>query len=330
MTAALLFCLAGCGPKEEQEYSKEIFAMDTYMSLKAYGDGGEEAVNEAVKEINRLDKLLSTGKETSEVGTINKTGEGVLSADGIALMTSSLELNKLTDGAFDISIYPVMKLWGFTNQKYKVPDDESLKATLSLVDASKINFDSETGKVSFDTPQMAIDFGAIAKGYTSSRVADIFRKHGVRWGLINLGGNVQTVGTRPDGNDWNIAILDPDDEDALAGVISSHDKAIITSGGYERFFEENGKKYHHIIDPETGYPADGGLLSVTIVTDDGTLADGLSTSLFVMGKSGAISFWKEHKQEFQCVLVGDDGTIYVSDGLKDSFKPEGERNVSYF
>ena len=141
---------------------------------------------------------------------------------------------------------------------------------------------------------------------------------------MNLGGNVQTVGFKPDGSEWRIGIQDPEDENDMLGVVQTHDAAVITSGGYERNFEEDGVVYHHIIDPVTGYPADSGLISVTIVSEDGTLADGLSTSLFIMGKDKAIEYWKAHSKDFDFVLCEDDGTLVVSKGLKDKFTPKDE------
>ena len=148
---------------------------------------------------------------------------------------------------------------------------------------------------------------------------DIFKDYKVDSGLVNLGGNVQAYGTKPDGSNWRVAIQNPNNTEDYIGVLSIADKAVITSGGYERYFEQDGKTYHHIIDPSTGYPAENGLISVTIVSDDGTLADGLSTSLFIMGKDKAVEFWKSHSDEFDAVLEADDGTLYVTEGIKDSF-----------
>lgn len=334
LTAVLLLLTLGAcrsEPDEEQDmHTKDIFAMDTYMTVKTYGKNGEEALTRSEQEIHRLDKLLSTGSASSEVGAINEKGSGTLSEDGRVLLKKSLELYDMTDGAFDVSIYPVMKLWGFTDQKYKVPKDSQLQEALALVNAGDIVFDAKTGDVSFAKDGMAMDFGGIAKGYTSQRLTEIIKDAGVESALINLGGNVQTVGTRPDGSDWRIGIQAPDNEEDVIGGIETHDMAVITSGGYERFFEEDGVRYHHIIDPSTGYPADNGLTSVTIVCDDGMTADGLSTALFVMGKEKAMEFWKAHKDLFQCVLVDDDGALYVSEGLKEGFTAMGGRTATYF
>lgn len=308
----------------DEPYSKDIFAMDTYMTVSAYGDEGEAAVDAAIKEINRLDALLSTGKDDSEVTKLNQSGGGKLSSDTNELMKTALDLYESTDHAFDISIYPVMKLWGFTDGNFKVPSDKDLKNTLGLVDAGALTYDAKAKTVAFDKDGMAIDFGGIAKGYTSARIAELYRTAGVTSGLVNLGGNVQTVGFKPDGTEWKIGIQHPEEENGMLGVVTTHDTAVITSGGYERNFEEDGVTYHHIIDPSTGYPADSGLISVTIVSEDGMLADGLSTSLFIMGKERATEYWREHKKDFQFILCEKDGTLVVSGGLKDTFTPSDE------
>ena len=312
---------------EETSASRDIFAMDTYMTVTAYGEQADTAVDAAVEEINRLDALLSTGNEDSEVAKINANHGGSLSEDGAYLMKKSLELYQLTDGAFDISIYPVMDLWGFTTQDFAVPSSEELEEKLALVDASKIDFDEESGEVSFEQDGMEIDFGGIAKGYTSDQVAKIFAEYGIESGLINLGGNVDAYGSKTDGTAWRVAIQSPDQDGNYIGVLEAEDKAVITSGGYERYFEEDGITYHHIIDPSTGYPADSGLKSVTIICDDGTLADGLSTSLFIMGEEKASSFWQEHSDAFDFVLMKDDGSLVISEGIEDSFTANLETKV---
>lgn len=333
MVMVCAMALTGCAGKkgtsentasDEEPYSRDIFAMDTYMTVSAYGDAGEKAVDAAVKEINRLDALLSTGKASSEVSELNANDGGKLSDDTNALMDAALKLYESTDHVFDITIYPVMKLWGFTDQNYQVPSEGDLKAALQLVDASTLDYNKSKKTVAFTVDGTQVDFGGIAKGYTSATVAQLYRDLGVTSGLINLGGNVQTVGFKPDGTEWRIGIQDPEDENDMLGVVTTHDKAVITSGGYERNFEEDGVVYHHIIDPATGHPADNGLISVTIVSEDGTLADGLSTSLFIMGKDKAIEYWKAHSKDFDFVLCEDDGTLIVSKGLKDKFTPQDE------
>lgn len=304
---------------ENKKASKDIFAMDTYMTVTAYGKNAENAVDEAVDEINRLETVLSAQKKESDIYKLNQTGSGTLSEDTKDIVSEALKINKTTNGAFDISIYPLMVKWGFTTQKYNVPLKREISKLLKNVDSSKIEFDEKSSSIKLGK-NMKIDLGGIAKGYTSSRVMQIFKDCGVTSGLVSLGGNVQALGTKTDGTDWQIAIENPDKSSDYIGVVSVKDKAVITSGGYERYFEKNGKTYHHILDPKTGYPAESGLKSVTIVSDNGTLADALSTSLFVMGKEKALDYWREHKNEFDTVLVEDNGNITITDGLKKVFK----------
>lgn len=544
---------------EDGGISMDVFAMDTYMTLLAYGENAEEAILAAAAEIHRLDDLLSTGNPESEISKLNAAGGGTISADVEALIARAKEIHTETGGLFDISIYPVMRLWGFPTQEYRVPDKTEIAETLKLVDAAQItvaevpvatapdaaqtaapaegttpaaevtdpaaaqeaapvdaaatpaettpaegaepaaapaeetapaaeqgtaapesapaaqpaegsgeaagesvpaadgaaqgsaketgkmvaraaspvtvqvqaaapqniyvkaasaenteaapaaegtapaaeettpaaegtapsaeaaeNTEPVTGeaapaadaaapaetvpaaetpaapaadaaaaetvtsaetpadaaapaaenaaqaqtaaaavpvetekKVSFGITGMEIDLGGIAKGYTSSRVMDIFREHGVKHGLVSLGGNVQAIGTKKNGKPWRVAIQNPESEMEYLGVLNIEDKCVITSGGYERFFEKDGVHYHHIIDPRTGYPADSGLISATIISEDGALADGLSTSLFIMGKDEAEKYWREHADDFDYILEDKDGTLYVTEGADE-------------
>lgn len=312
---------------DDGSVSEDVYAMDTYMSVRAYGEQASEAVKAAAAEIHRLDDLLSTGKTDSEISKINADSGGTVSSDTEYLVERSLSLYKDTDGAFDIAIYPVMQLWGFPTKKYRVPGKSEIEDALKLTDASKIHLDNSGCKLTFDEKGMEIDLGGIAKGYTSSRIMDIFKQYRVTSGLVSLGGNVQTYKKKTDGSSWRVAVEDPDDSSAYLGILSTSDKAVITSGGYERYFRKNGKTYHHIIDPKTGYPADSGIHSSTIISADGTLADGLSTSLFIMGLDKAEEFWKNHSDQFDFVLETDDGKLYVTEGAADSFSSDREVEI---
>ena len=299
--------------------SRDLFAMDTFMTLTAYGENAPQALDAAEGEILRLDELLSTGKEDSEIYQVNQDGEGTLSEDSAYLYERSLEVNELTGGAFDPMIYPLMQTWGFTTHEYAVPDAEELAGLLELVDLSAVSYSRDDHHISFEKKGMAIDFGGIAKGYTSSRVISILKEQGIKHAVISLGGNVQVLGTKPDGSLWKVAIRDPENISGFIGVVQVSDKAVITSGGYERYFEESGNIYHHILDPKTGYPSENGLLSVTIVSEDGTLADGLSTALYVMGLESAETLWKGNKDLFDAVFVTDSGKLFITEGLEKEF-----------
>ncbi len=303
--------------------TRSVFAMDTYMTLTAYGSAREEALDEAVSEIERLETLFNAEDEESEIYILNDSGTEILSEETGYLLERSLELYESTDGLFDIAIYPLMQAWGFTTLEYTVPDEDTLSELLKYTDASQIQYDSDS--LLTELPDnMKIDLGGIAKGYTSARIMDIFEEYGLPAGVVSLGGNVQVYGAKSDGSAWNIAIQDPDtDSGNYLGVLSlAEAKAVITSGGYERYFEEDGVTYHHILDPRTGYPADSGILSSTIVSSDGTLADGLSTALYIMGVYEAASYWRERSDEFDFVLLDESGTLYVSEGISDCFSSD--------
>jgi thiamine biosynthesis lipoprotein len=300
--------------------------MDTFMTLTAYGTDAQTAVDAAADEITRLDAILSTGDSESEIYQINQQGGGILSEDTAYLVERSLSLYQETDGAFDIAIYPVMEAWGFTTDEFRVPEEGELEELLTRCDAGEIQYDPESKEITFGMEGMRIDLGGIAKGYTSGRIMDIFREYGITSGLVNLGGNVQTCGTKTDGSLWRVAVQDPADSEEYIGILSVSDQAVITSGGYERYFEEDGRTYHHIIDPTTGYPAENGLISVTVISSDGTLADGLSTSLYIMGLEQAVSYWESRQDLFDMVLMTDDREIYVTEGIAEQFASDYEWN----
>lgn len=302
--------------------SKEFFAMDTYMEVDAYGDNGEKAVAKAEKEVNKLDSILSTGKSTSEISKLNKNKKQVVSADTMSLIKESIKISKETNSAFNPTIYPLMELWGFTTKNYYVPKDNEIKPLLNHMDIDNIKIDESKNEVSFKDSNMKIDLGAIAKGYTSSKIIDIFKENNIKSGMVTLGGNVQVLGKKPDGSLWKVGIQNPIGEDEYLGVLQTSDKAVITSGGYERNFTKNGKIYHHILDPSNGYPANNGLTSVTIISSDGTLADALSTSLFVMGKDKAIDFYKKSNYNFDFILYTSDNKLIISDGIEDKFSSD--------
>lgn len=324
----IVFTFAGCmndKSNEEQSEKKEVFAMDTYMTLTAYGENASKANEKAADRINEIEKLVSTNINTSEIYKLNKSKDEIVSEDTKNLIQKSIDMYKETNGAFDICIYPVLKLWGFTTGNYTVPSKEQIKSLLGYADAEQINVDGL--HISFADKNMEIDLGGITKGYTSQQIMEIYKESGVKSGIVSLGGNVQALGRKPDGSKWSVGLEDPTDTSKYLGIISIEDKAVITSGGYERYFEQDGKTYHHIIDPSTGYPADSGVISATIISDDGTLADCLSTAVFIMGKDKAIKYWQSQSERFDMILVDKDEKIYVTQGVEKDFSSDNEVEI---
>ena len=313
----ICLCLFLCGCGGPKEYTDTIYAMDTVMALTAYGPNAETALADAKKEIFRLDALFDRKGESSEIALLNETGSTSLSPDTCELLARGLEISGLTNGAFDMTVAPVMDLWGFYDQEYRVPEAGAIASALEQVDYRNIHIDGMTATLSGGTQ---LEPGGIAKGYTSGRVMEIFKENGITSGLVSLGGNVQALGSRPDGAPWRVAVQDPSSE-GYAGILSLTDCAAITSGDYQRYFMQDGHIYHHIIDPATGYPADSDLSSVTIVCTDAALADGLSTALYVMGKDAALDFWRENPV-FEAVFITRSGEIYITAGLDGKFESD--------
>ncbi len=309
LTLALSLTACGTAPQETQN-KLDFFAMDTLMEFSAYAD--ESLLAEAREIVMDIERRVSVTDEKSELSALNRDGGGTVSPETAALLETALSLCRLTGGAFDVSIYPVVRAWGFTTGHYRVPSFDETAALCERVDyaAIRLNADSVT------LPDgMEIDLGGIAKGYAGREAANYLRANGVTSALLNLGGNVQTIGSKPDGSAWRVAVRDPLNESAYAGVAEIRDKAAVTSGGYERHFTaDDGQTYWHIMDPATGRPARNGVLSATIVADDGALCDALSTALFVMGAERAERFWRS-RNDFDMVLITEDGETIVTPGL---------------
>lgn len=316
-----LMCAVLCGCSKT-EYKKSIFAMDTVMDLTVYSES-EDALNAAEEEIKRIDTLLDRGNESSEIYQINNKKTAEVSDETAELIKTAVGISEKTGGAFDITTAKVTDLWGFYGGNFRVPAENELRKALDGIGYEKV----ELGENKITIPEnMSLDLGGIGKGYASDRIAGLLRQDGVESAIISLGGNVYALGSRPDGRAWQVGIADPADKSKIIGTLSVTDKAVVTSGGYQRYFEQDGVKYHHIIDPKTGKSAESGLTSVTVIADSGTEADGLSTALFVMGLNNALKLWKADGG-FEAVFADDDGNIYVTAGIEHAYKSERKYSV---
>lgn len=312
----LTLLLTGCQPAPAA-HDRSFPAMDTFMHLTAYGAGAQEVLARAQEEILRLESLLNVTDEQSEVSALNHRCDDTisLSRDTADLLALSLALARETGGAFDPTIYPVVREWGFTTGSYRVPAPEELESLLPLVGHGQILLDNAAVTLN---PGIMLDFGGIAKGWAGDRAVQMLKDAGISSAILRLGGSIQVIGTKPDGSLWNIGIQDPATGGTLATLAVS-DLAVVTSGSYQRYFTTEGQTYHHIIDPATGRPADNGLTSVTIIAPSGARCDALSTALFVMGREQGTRFWREHR-DFEAVFVGEDGSIAITAGLEGKFE----------
>lgn len=304
----LIMCvvlLTSCSDKtdENKKHERMLFSMDTRIDMTVYGENGEEALNKAEEEIKRINEKYSV---TNLDKTVHQPDE-----ETKKLIDTAQSYKESTGGAFDISVAPVMRIWGFYSSEFgekqhRVPTSDEIAEALSAAQQG-----------------IYLDFGAMAKGYCADRVVEILKKEGVKSAVISLGGNVAVVGKNPDGNPWTVGIQSPFDENIYA-TVKATDKMIVTSGDYMRYFEKDGKRYHHIINPETGYPAESDLTSVTVIADNGAYADAMSTALFVMGKDKAVEYWHKHGG-FEMILITKDGKIYCTQGV--DIQTEQELNI---
>ncbi len=315
-----MLLLSGCSSpsvREPESMNRNCFAMDTYISFTIYTDVPESVLDMAEAEITELESLWSVTNEGSEVYQINHAeGEPVAISEKTAeLLNFSLEMSGQTDGALDVTIYPVLTAWGFTTGSYQIPSDELLSEKMQLTGTDKVCL---LGNILSMQPGMQLDFGAVAKGYASDLIADSLKQNGVTSAIFSLGGNICAIGSKPDGGDFKISVQHPWNRDSL-GLLSLSDCSVSTSGTYERYFiGEDGQKYGHILDPKTGRPMISDITSVTVVGKEGKLCDALSTALFVKGLESAVQYYREH-DGFELLLLSEEGEIYLTEGLENCF-----------
>ena len=310
------FLLTMCSCNSNGELRTEFTAMNTLMSIRVFScsNGERDSVIRAFEDkINELDDLFDANNENSDVSKINGKNEAIKVSEATAeIIEKSIVANKLTDGAFDITIMPVLKLWGFDNGKYGVPEKAKIKTALAFVGKDKLSVNGNTLTKEENTQ---ISLGGIAKGYVGDELLKIAEKYGAS-AVISLGGNIILCGENEEKGEWTVGVKNPLETDSLVCTFKHKGNvSVVTSGGYERSFQKDGKTYHHIIDTKTGEPAKSDLLSVTVIGEDGALCDAFSTALFSMGKEKAVKFAKEHN-DFVYIFITENKEIITTDGVK--------------
>lgn len=320
----LLGTVCACAPVRAPERA-DFFAMDTFIRLDAYGKNAGEALAACQSEMKRIEALLSVSSEYGDVYRINHAegGQTRVSAETVALLVEAFAVSAQTGGAFDPTVYPLVECWGFFDAAQRVPDAQQIEKLLPLVGWENALLHADTVKLPAGA---GVDLGGVAKGYAADRLAGMLRANGIESALLSLGGNVYALGAKPDGGEWRIGVQDPASETGVLGVVHARDEAVVTAGSYQRRFAQDGVTYHHILDPKTGYPADSGLVSVTVICDSATRADALSTALFVMGAERATAFWLADR-DFAAIFVQDDGTVLYTQNA--SFVPSVDDSRSY-
>ncbi|MGT2772183.1 FAD:protein FMN transferase [Streptococcus marimammalium] len=296
--------------------------LHTVVQISIYHKNQEKVLDEAISYIEEMEKLLSTNIVGSDIYRINHAKGKPTKVDerSFELIKQALEISKESDGKFDISIGVVTNLWQIGSENARLPSDEEIKQALPMINYHDIVLNDSDKTVQIKEG-MILELGGISKGYIADRVKDFLASKGVTTAIINLGGNVVVMGTSPNNSEgWKVGIQDPEKTRGVTvGFVYQEDSSIVTSGIYERYFEENGKRYHHIIDPKTGYPIENQISGVTVFTKTSTQGDGLSTSLFLLGIDEGLELVNQI-EGVEAIFIDKNHGIHLSNGLKESFE----------
>ncbi len=306
-----------------QRFSKTELLMDTVFEIAVFTEDeaeGNRLLREAFSEVRMLEKTLSRFISGSEVDNINQAaGENPveISSDSLQVIKEGIYLGEVSQGSFDITIAPLMDLWGFSTGEQRVPTPEEIEETLLLIDYTEVDINEQRNTVYLPREGMSLDLGGIAKGYIVDRIIQYLESQDVETAFVNAGGDIRVIGNRPDGTPWRIGIRSPRNREGqdLIAVIPISDQAVVTSGDYERFFTSDGIRYHHILDPSHGYPA-AEAISVSIVARECMAADGLSTAIFVLGPQKGIELL-ESLPGIEGIIIDTEEKVHVSSGLQD-------------
>lgn len=319
-----LFLLCSCAPQKGQV---SFTAMNTVIDITAYGNDAQKILEkEMTPRINQLDSLLTNKISGAPLDRLNSSATGknvTLPSETVKVLSLSLEYAKKTNGIFDPTIAPIADLWGFGTSAECLPSSEEITKRLPLVNYRNVVISQN--QVSFTQKGMKMDLGGIGKGYASDIVSDLLRKKGIKSALFSLGGSSSgVIGKKTDGSLWKIGIKDPDSQaNEFIGILSCSDIMISTSGDYEQYFIADGIRYHHILDPKTGFSAKSSLRSATVVCPNGAMADAYSTAVFIMGEKAAFDFCKSQKG-VGLILVTQDKRVIVSKALASQFVFKGK------
>lgn len=310
----LILSLCGC-KKNIEPISKSGVALNTSILLTIYDSDDKSILNEAYNMIVKYDNMFSRTNPSSEIYKLNESGKATVSDETLEVIKLGIEYSKASNGSFDISVEPITALWNFSSDNPKVPDSSQLSGALSHVNYENIIINGN--EVTLKDPEGGIDLGAIAKGYIGSKVEEFLKSKGIKSAIINLGGNIVCIGSKPDGTNYTVGLQDPfQDRNVYSEKISVSAKSVVTSGTYERFFEENGKKYHHILDTKTGFPYENGIAAVTIISNNAKISDALSTLVFTKGIEEGIAYINS-LDDTECMIIENDGTRHYSNAFEN-------------
>ncbi|QEK12438.1 FAD:protein FMN transferase [Crassaminicella thermophila] len=319
----ILIISSGCSINSKNKpVSKTEFVLGTIVTIQIFDNASDEVFHKVFDRLREIENKMTINRENSEVININsKAGKDFVkvSDDTYYVIKKGKYFSKLAKGRFDISIGPLVKLWNIGTESAHVPPKEDIHIKKNLVNYNNVILNESEKSVMLKKEGMILDLGGIAKGYASDEIVKIFKKKNIKHAIINLGGNVFAYGNKPDGSLWKIGIQNPFSQrgDSI-GFVNVANKTVVTSGIYERFFEEDGRRYHHILDPNTGYPVENNLAGVSIITNKSIDADALSTSVFSLGLNKGIKLI-ERLEDTEAIFITKDFEVYVTSGLVEYF-----------
>jgi Membrane-associated lipoprotein involved in thiamine biosynthesis len=309
--------------ESEETVVREFYGLGTIIRLRVDGKNREKAIQEAMDRLNIIENKMSVFKEFSEVSMINKNAgvsNQAVSTDTYFVINKAVEYSRLSEGTFDPTIRPIVSLWRIGSDNPRIPSKSEITSNLKLVNYEDIILDEKSHSIGLKHTKQAIDIGGIAKGYAADEVKKVFENNRIKSALIDLGGNIYALGTKPDKTLWKVGIQNPvDTRGEHIGVISVENKSVVTSGNYERYFTKEGKIYHHIIDPKTGYPSESEVISSTIISDHSIDGDGLSTGVYIMGLEKSIKLIESLKG-IDAIFITKNKEVYATSGIKNNFK----------
>lgn len=331
MILVIILVVGGCGWFSDDviRVQKSETVMDTVASLTATGENADEAVTEGLARLREIEAVVGHGPDSDVTKLVSAAGNGQwvpLRPETVTILTTAQKYAELTDGAFDITTGPLVKLWGIGTDKARVPSEAEIAEARALVGWRYLAVDEAHQQARLVKAGMSIDLGSIAKGFAIDEVRKIYRKYGIENGLINLGASsLYAIGDSPKGKPWRIGIRHPRNKDKKMrlGVVDLEKQALSTSGDYERYFEADGERYHHIIDPKTGYPAKTGIMSVTVVVADdepaaGMMSDLLTTAVFVLGPDKGSELLNKLPTTVKGMICTNDYQLHVTNDFGTS------------
>jgi len=327
----LMIFIVGCSTKDvDNPISRTEIIMGTTVGVTLYENGSEEVLDKVFKRVQEIENLVSINKEETEIDKLNENA-GIspvkLSDTSFEIIEKALYYSKLSTGGYDLTVGPLVKLWNIGLPEAKVPTQEEIDEVIKNIDYTKVVLNKDTKEVFLSQKGMLLDLGSIAKGYAADEIVKILKEENINSAIIDLGGNIYALGLKEGNKNWKIGIQNPfDNRGKIVGSLEVSNKTVVTSGVYERYIEQDGQTYHHILNPETGYPYETDIAGVSIIADKSIDGDALSTLVFTKGLEKGLEL-VENIDGVDAIFITNNKEVYVTKDLKDNFKITNEEFI---